>query len=71
MAGKMGTVACPHPFLFHVGHGVPGMIAALGLVAMIAAVSTVLAARHVGAAISHSRGRACRKREGECGADES
>lgn len=40
--------------LLHVRHGVADVIAALGLVPMIAAVSAVLAARHVGAAVRHA-----------------
>lgn len=68
---KTGAVARPRPVvLLHVRHGVAGMIAALRLVAMIAAVSTVLAARHVGAAVRDRGERAGREREGESGADE-
>ena len=44
----------PANLLLHVRHGVAGMVAALGLVPMIAAVSAVLAARHVGAAVRHA-----------------
>jgi hypothetical protein len=37
---------------------------------MIAAVSAILAARHVGATVRHGRESANREREGESGADE-
>ena len=47
-----------------------GTVAALGLVAMIATIGAVLAARHISAAIRDSGERAGRQREGERGADE-